>query len=129
MNGNVETYGNRNNLDATKKSIINLDNSIITAVYTQHKNTAGTYSIQFGVLNRKTFVYTLTPQNASTSGNSYKYDFSSSAPTSTLFKIVKLSGAFDSFYLRSWYVSSSYLQCHPTSITSTTSKTSSTSPY
>jgi hypothetical protein len=108
LNGLSAAYGETDNAAITKKTLINLENSIITGVYMRLGSLVD--SLQFKILNTRTNVSTLSAQIGGNGGASYTYDKTTVSPYSTFFQVTRISG-FASNIMLTWFVSSSYLEC------------------
>ncbi len=109
LNGVVNTYGSITNGAIKNKTLIVLENSIITGVYMRLGSWVD--SLQFKILNTQTNTIALTPQLGGTGGGLVTYDITTVAPSSSFFQITRLAGFVDDFVLYRWFPSSSSIKC------------------
>jgi hypothetical protein len=97
LNGVVNTYGSITNGAIKNKTLIVLENSIITGVYMRLGSWVD--SLQFKILNTETNTITLTPQLGGIGGFPVTYDKTTVAPSSSFFQITRLAGFVDGFLM------------------------------
>jgi hypothetical protein len=108
-NGGSLIAGNINSASITQINTVSLVNQKVTGLYMRSGGWIDAF--EFQMTDSITKQVTQTPHWGGWGGSPVTLDITTIAPNSIYFEITQFAGSFDSSFLRTWTVGSTYITC------------------